>query len=116
MNHTLIVAKMDQADSDAVAQIFAESDAGELPGLVGVAHRSLYHYHGLYLHLIESRGNLAATLPAVRDNPLFRDVNARLAEHIRPYDPGWREPADAVAQQFYTWTAQPNRSVQPARG
>ncbi|HEX5494323.1 MAG TPA: TcmI family type II polyketide cyclase [Mycobacteriales bacterium] len=107
MNRTLIVARMDPTDSEAVAKLFAESDATELPGLVGVSHRALFSYHGLYLHLIESESDVAATLPTVRGNPLFVDVNTRLASHIRPYDPNWKEPKDAVAQQFYAWTAPP---------
>lgn len=105
MNRTLIVARMEPTESEAVAKIFAESDATELPGLVGVLHRSLYSFHGLYMHLIESETDVATTLPKVRDNALFREVNTQLASHIRPYDPGWREPKDAVAQQFYAWSA-----------
>lgn len=104
MNRTLIVARMDPTDSEAVAKIFAESDASGLPGLVGVTHRALFSFHGLYMHLIESATDVATTLPKVRDNPLFREVNTRLASHIRPYDPSWREPKDAVAEQFYAWS------------
>lgn len=115
MNRTLIVARMDPTESAAVAEIFAESDAGELPSLVGVTHRALFSFHGLYMHLIESHTDVATTLPLVRDNPAFREVNTRLASHIRPYDPSWREPKDAVAQQFYAWSAEPAEQVQAGR-
>ncbi|HEY9476661.1 MAG TPA: TcmI family type II polyketide cyclase [Mycobacteriales bacterium] len=115
MHRTLIVARMEPTEIAAVAEIFAESDAGELPGLVGATHRALFSFHGLYLHLVESHTDVGTTLPLVRDNPAFREVNTRLASHIRPYDPGWREPKDAMAQQFYDWSAQPAERVQAAR-
>lgn len=105
MNRTLIVARMDPDDTEAVAKIFAESDASELPRLIGVSHRALFSFHGLYFHLIEAPGDVTRTLPKLHDHPLFRDVNDRLAAYVRPYDPGWREPKDAVAHQFYSWSA-----------
>jgi cyclase len=105
VNRTLIVARMDPDDTEAVAKIFADSDASELPRLVGVSHRALFSFHGLYLHLIESHEDVGRTLPRVRNHPLWREVNERLASHITPYDPAWREPKDAVAQQFYSWSA-----------
>ncbi len=38
-----------------IAKVFAESDSGELPHLVGVNRRSLFEFgDGVYMHLIES--------------------------------------------------------------
>ncbi|EFC86572.1 TcmI family type II polyketide cyclase [Parafrankia sp. EUN1f] len=103
---TLIVARMNSADADAVADIFAESDAGELPHLVGVGRRDLFHFHGLYFHLIESRADIKGTLPPVREHPLFVDVNSKLEKYVAAYDPQtWRGPRDAMAHSFYTWVA-----------
>ena len=106
MSHrTLIVARMDPGDEAAVAEIFAESDAGELPHLIGVTRRELFSFHGLYFHLIETEGSINAPLANAREHPLFVDVNTKLAKYISPYDPAtWRGPRDAMARSFYTWT------------
>src|ERR1043166_5420978 len=53
-NRILIVARMAEADRDAVAQVFAESDATALPMMMGARRRTLFSYHGLYLHLVEA--------------------------------------------------------------
>ncbi|MGC1285305.1 MAG: TcmI family type II polyketide cyclase, partial [Streptosporangiaceae bacterium] len=55
MSRTLIVARMGQGSEDAVKSIFTESDAGELPRMLGVRERRLYRFHDLYFHSIESR-------------------------------------------------------------
>lgn len=105
-HHALIVARMEPDRTAAVADLFAESDAGDLPHLVGVERRSLFEFHGLYLHLIQSREDLTASLGAVRDHPLFVQLSERLGEHIAAYDPvTWRSPRDAMARQFYRWCA-----------
>jgi cyclase len=107
-DRTLIVARMNPDDAPKVAEIFASSDAGELPHMVGVRRRDLFRFHGLYFHLIEAARDVSTTLPAVRDHPLFTDVNTHLAEYIAAYDPTtWRSPRDAMAEQFYQWTADP---------
>lgn len=104
MNQTLIVARMAPDDAQNVARIFAESDSTELPGLVGVKRRSLFRFHDLYFHLIESREPLGGLAPEIRRHPLFQQVNSELEQFIEPYDPQtWREPADAMAARFYTW-------------
>ena len=104
MHRTLIVARLASGRNEDVARAFAESDRTELPRLLGVTSRSLFSFHDLYFHLIESEQDLRSGLPAVRDNPLFSDLSARLADHIEAYDPGWREPRDAMAHEFYRWT------------
>ncbi len=103
---TLIVARMDQGDAAAVAQIFEESDAGELPHALGACRRDLFHFHGLYFHLVESRHDIDAALSSIRSEPLFADVNSKLAKYVSAFDPStWRGPQDAIAQPFYSWVA-----------
>ena len=106
MERTLIVARMRPDAAESVAGIFGESDATELPGMVGVTARSLFSFHGLYFHLIEAERPVGEGLAQARKSPLWTDINTKLDEFIEPYDPQtWRGPADAMAQRFYTWRA-----------
>ncbi|WP_066941468.1 TcmI family type II polyketide cyclase [Microtetraspora fusca] len=105
MHRTLIVARMRPSDADAVAEIFAESDATELPRMVGVSRRTLYRFHNLYFHLVEADDDIRDRLYRARDTELYRDINTKLARHISPYDPAWQEPKDAMATPFYQWQA-----------
>jgi cyclase len=107
MTHrTLIVARMNSTDASAVASAFRESDAGDLPRLVGVTQRDLFHFHGLYFHLVEAPEPVERTLPAVREHPLFVNLNSRLEKYVTAYDPEtWRGPRDAMADHFYSWKA-----------
>lgn len=104
MHRTLIVARMNPADSKAVADIFAESDRTELPYMIGVSRRTLFRFHGLYFQLVEAEHDIQEPLYRVRSHPLFQDIHHKLAQHISPYDPNWREPKDAMAEPFYSWT------------
>ncbi|MGW0520106.1 TcmI family type II polyketide cyclase [Crossiella sp. NPDC003009] len=104
MKHTLIVARMNPEDAGSVARIFAESDATELPAMIGVTGRTLFQYHGLYFHLIEAENDLLPKLERVRRHPLFTGMNAELSRHVSPFDPStWRAPKDAMATPFYQW-------------
>jgi cyclase len=106
MHYTLIVARMAAEDSEPVAKVWAESDATELPHLIGVRHRRLFRFHGLYFQLIGSEQEIAPRVQEMRGHPLFQDVNERLRPHISAYDPAtWRGPADAMAKEFYSWNA-----------
>ena len=105
MHRTLIVARLAAGRRQDVAEAFAESDRTELPWLVGVRARSLFTFHDLYLHLIESDRDPRPVLPELRDHPLFVDVNTKLSRHIAAYSPHWREPRDAMAEEFYHWSA-----------
>jgi cyclase len=106
MSRTLIVAKMDGKNADAVKCIFAESDQSELPHILGVRERRLYRFHDLYFHCIDSDDELARPISEVRDNPLWIDINQRLKSLVLPYDPStWRGPRDAMAEEFYLWRA-----------
>jgi cyclase len=104
-NRTLIVARFDPANAGAVAEAFAASDATELPHRIGVTRRTLMQFHNLYFHLIESDDNIGPALREHRDHPLFKQVDTALAEYVKPYDPNWRQPSDAMAKPFYTWSA-----------
>jgi cyclase len=104
VSRALIVARMRPGSEQAVKNIFAESDTGELPRILGVRERRLYHFHGLYFHSIESDEELALPLSEARDHPLFADINKKLSDHITAYDPAtWRSPSDAMAREFYLW-------------
>ncbi|GAA3882012.1 TcmI family type II polyketide cyclase [Saccharothrix violaceirubra] len=109
MHRTLIVARVDPRDTDAVAEVFAESDATALPARIGVTGRTLFRFHGLYFHLVEADEDIRRNLYAHRDSALYQDVNTKLSRFVSPYDPDWKEPADAMATPFYRWTAQDGR-------
>ncbi|MCX5071649.1 TcmI family type II polyketide cyclase [Streptomyces sp. NPDC002039] len=104
MHQALIVARMAPGSAPDIAGLFAASDAGELPHLVGVKSRSLFQFGDVYLHLIESDKPPAPAIAQVTDHPEFRDLSDRLSVFISPHDPQtWRSPKDAMAQQFYRW-------------
>jgi cyclase len=101
--HTLIVARLDPRHTEEVARLFGESDAGDLPHLVGVTRRTLYTYNGLYFHHIEADGPVGPKLRELRDQPIFAGLNEALAQYVVPYSPDWRDPRDAMARPFYQW-------------
>ncbi|MEU0052685.1 TcmI family type II polyketide cyclase [Streptomyces sp. NPDC006309] len=103
MHQNLIVARMEPSQAASVAQIFAESDASELPDLIGVSRRTLWRFHDLYFHLVEADQEITPNLYRARSHPLYEDIHVKLARHITPYDPAWSEPKDAMASAFYTW-------------
>jgi cyclase len=100
-------------DAEAVAKVFAESDATELPGLAGVSRRTLFEYHGLYFHLIEADHDLRSNVNDLRRHPLFTDVSAKLESYIGTYDPAWSKPTDAMARPFYQWSPSHGSSFRP---
>jgi cyclase len=104
MHHTLIVARMKPGAAPDIAKVFAESDRGELPHLVGVTRRRLFEFGDVYLHLIESDQDPAPAIAGLTDHPEFRDVSERLSAYVQAYDPStWRSPKDAMAHCFYGW-------------
>lgn len=111
MHRTLIVAKLRTKDTDRIAEVFAASDATDLPHLVGVSRRTLFRFHELYFHLVEADQDISPNLYRARSHPLYQDINTRLTEFVAPYDPGWKEPKDAMAAPFYTWTSQDGRTL-----
>lgn len=104
-DHTLIVARLDPAHVAEVSRLFGESDAGELPHLVGVTSRTLFSYRGLYLHHIQAEAPVGPKLRELRDKPIYSGLNEALARLVVPYSPDWREPGDAMATPFYHWEA-----------
>jgi cyclase len=105
VHQTLIVARMEPGEANTVAQIFADSDATDLPRMIGVSQRTLFRFHDLYFHLVSAPQNISPNLYKARSHELYGEINERLSGHIRPYDPNWREPKDAMAVPFYNWTA-----------
>ena len=100
------MARIKPEARERVAEIFAESDAGPLPRLAGVRHRSLFILEDLYIHVVDTVDDVDGALDQVRDHPLFREISARLEPYIEPYDPvTWRSPKDAMAVEFYRWDA-----------
>lgn len=104
MHQTMIVARMDASNADAVAEAFAESDATRLPHMIGVSRRTLFRFHDLYFHLVEADEDVSPNLYKARSHPLYQDLNTKLSKLILPYDPNWKEPKDAMASAFYVWT------------
>ncbi|OKI62460.1 TcmI family type II polyketide cyclase [Micromonospora sp. CB01531] len=105
MSRLLVVSRIVPGAEGRVAQIFAESDATELPVLTGVRHRSLYSLHDLCVHLMETTDVDPDAAAGVRNHPLFEQVNQRLSAHTSPYLPTWHSPREAVAGCFYSWDA-----------
>ncbi|MYY04381.1 MULTISPECIES: TcmI family type II polyketide cyclase [unclassified Streptomyces] len=104
MHHALIVARMAPGSAPDIAELFAASDSGELPHLVGVTRRKLFQFGDVYLHMIESERPPGPEIAKVTEHPRFRDISERLTAFVSPYDPQtWRGPKDAMAQEFYRW-------------
>jgi cyclase len=104
----LIVARIKPGSEEKVAEIFAESDATDLPVMTGVRHRSLFVLEDIYVHLVEMDDDFTQSVDAVRDHSLFKEISKKLEPYIQPYNPvTWRSPKDATAREFYSWDAPP---------
>jgi cyclase len=104
MHHALIVARMAPQSAQDIADVFAASDRGELPHLVGVTKRSLFQYGDVYMHFIETEQDPGPAIARVAGHPEFVDISKRLEAFVSPYDPQtWRSPKDAMARCFYPW-------------
>jgi cyclase len=102
----VIVARIKPGSEEKVAAIFAESDATELPRLVGVRHRSLFVLEDIYVHLVETDEDFDASVEGVRHHDLFTEISRKLEPYIAPYNPAtWKGPKDATAREFYSWDA-----------
>ena len=109
MHRTLIVANLATDDPGEIAEAFAQSDRTELPHMVGVKRRTLFHFHDLYFHLVEADEDISPYIEQARHHPLYSGLSERLAHYVSPYDPDWKEPKDAMAVPFYVWTAAEGR-------
>jgi hypothetical protein len=105
MDQIMIVAKMRSQDAPTVAEIFARSDATSMPHDIGVTGRSLYRFHGIYVHLIDFGRPAADAMQTAQRLPSFRAVSDDLRPFIEAYDPNWSSPRDAMADRFYHWTS-----------
>jgi cyclase len=104
VHQALIVARMAPGSAPDIAKVFAESDRGELPHLVGVTRRSLFQFGDVYMHLIEADQDPSPAIAKVVGHPEFRSVSEQLSAYVSAYDPKtWRSPKDAMAQCFYRW-------------
>lgn len=93
MHHALIVARMAPDSAPAIADVFAASDRGELPHLIGVKRRSLFQFGDVYMHLIEADQDPAPAIAKVVGHPEFRSVSEQLSAYVSAYDPQtWRSP------------------------
>lgn len=105
MHRTLIVARMLPGAAPNITTIFRGSDTTtDLPDKIGVRGRSLFQFGDLYLHLVEGDRPLGPAVSAAREHPEFQRISAALRPWVHAYDPHtWREPADAMAHEFYRW-------------
>ncbi len=106
-NQTIIVARIKPGAEPNVARIFEESDAGPLPGELGVTGRWLYSLEDIYLHLLErTDASFASAMRQGHGKPAFAKIMDDLSPFINAYNPdSWRSPEDAVAKVFYHWRA-----------
>ena len=96
---------MNPADCAQVAKLFADSDATELPHVLGVQHRHLFNYRDLYFHYVEFSGDRHEALQRAAGRDDFKELCVALDRFASPYDPAtWRSPLDAMATRFYSWS------------
>ena len=105
MSRLVIVGRIKPGSEEQVAQIFAESDATELPTLTGARHRSLYSLDDLWVHVVEMERFDPAAMEAANRHPQFARLTERLSTCTSPYLANWRSPRDAMARCFYSWDA-----------
>jgi cyclase len=105
VHQTMIIAKMDPDAADEVSAIFGRYDATAMPHQIGVRSRSLFRFHGLYVHLIDFDRPPPEAMQIAQSLPAFRAVSDDLRPYIEAYDPNWRGPQDAMAHRFYHWSS-----------
>lgn len=104
-DRSLIVARLEPGSAGKVAQLFGDSDAGELPAQLGVTRRHLFEFHDLYFHYVEFQGDSREAMAVARERDDFRLLSRMLEPHVKPFEPAtWHSPADAMAREFYAWT------------
>ncbi len=117
MHSTLIVARLRNTNSEAIANLFAEFDNTEMPHLMGTRRRQLFQYNGLYFHLQDFDTNDGGrAIEAAKQHPLFIRISEDLKPYIEAYDPAaWKSPKDALATRFYSWTQSVSHPSVPTR-
>lgn len=101
----LMIRTMRTADAPAVSAAFREHDRTPFPRRLGILRRTLFHYHGLYTHLIEAERDFMPDLTALHRDPQFTTVDRQVAPYLRPYDPERPSMRQARADVFYSWEA-----------
>ena len=107
MYETMIIAKMAPTATTDVAAVFGRHDATSMPHEIGVRHRSLFEFHGIYVHLIGFDRPAPEAMQVAQSLPAFRSMSEDLRPYIEAYDPEWCAPRDAMARRFYHWTSSP---------
>ncbi|GAA2009409.1 hypothetical protein GCM10009799_41600 [Nocardiopsis rhodophaea] len=102
----LMVSRMDPGSMETVARLFAEHDRSNLPVDLGVTSRTLLHYQGMTMHLIQSEQEVFDNLSRLHQDPSFQELNRKLAPHMKPIVSDWRGIQDSRAVEFYhrNWT------------
>lgn len=104
MYTTLIIARFQRPDFEAISKLFGEFDQTDMPKRMGTLRRQLFHYHDLYIHaqdFAEDHG--AERVEEAREDPRFIQISQDLRPFFDAYDPSWRGPRDAMASCFYRW-------------
>jgi hypothetical protein len=101
VERTLMVLRMRSGNPDAIAEAFAAHDSTQLPFLLGARSRTLFRFQDLYLHLVESDGDLVDRLYSSHQDPRFQEINTAIGRLVQPYSPSFRELRDNVAKEFY---------------
>lgn len=97
----LMVSRMEPASAEVVAQLFREHDESDLPAQLGVRSRTLLHYQGLTMHLIQAEQDVFDDVSRLHRDPSFLELNRRLGPHMSPIVDDWRGPQDSRAWEFY---------------
>ncbi|MBB5918323.1 cyclase [Nocardia transvalensis] len=101
---TLIIAKFQRHDLNAISELFGEFDKTDMPERMGTLRRQLFNYHDLYIHaqdFAEDHG--PEQVEKARQDPRFVRISDDLRPFFDPYDPSWSSPKDAMASCFYRW-------------
>ena len=113
----LMVMRMAPGHADAVAELFAEHDKGDMPYVVGISRRTLFRTGPLHA---PARGqtDVFDKLLAARARADFQEVNRRLSAYLQRYAPdSMTELQDSMATPFYTWSPEQgaSRDADPPR-
>lgn len=97
----LMVSRMDPASAGTVARLFGEHDRTALPAELGLHSRTLLHYQGLTMHLIQAEEDFFHDLSRLHADESFQALNQALSGHMSPIVEDWRGPQDSRAWEFY---------------
>jgi hypothetical protein len=107
MHHVVFVDRMDPRHATDVAAVWTEHDRTGLPARLGVTGRTLFHFNGLYVHLVESAehpgDDLAGRIAAAGGDPEYVAVRDRLSPFLAPYSPDCAGLLETRASEFYRW-------------